>query len=73
MFNRYWALRHGRSLANESGVIVSKIENGVLKKYGLSETGREQAAVAAQKIIESCKSIIIFSSDFSRTREVRVL
>lgn len=29
MRNKYWILRHGRSKANEAGIIVSSMENGV--------------------------------------------
>jgi hypothetical protein len=29
MKNSYWVLRHGRSKANEAGVIVSSLNNGV--------------------------------------------
>ena len=39
--NQYFALRHGESIANQKGLIVSSPENGI-KGYGLSETGQTQ-------------------------------
>jgi broad specificity phosphatase PhoE len=63
--NRYFAMRHGQSLANERRLIISHPENGVLQKYGLSETGRRQAAVAAENSGFS-RDVRIYSSDFSR-------
>lgn len=36
-------VRHGRSTANEADVIISKMESGVLAKYGLTEIGMHQA------------------------------
>lgn len=36
-------LRHGRSLANEKGIIVSTYENGLPPNFGLHETGKQQA------------------------------
>ena len=66
--NRYYIMRHGRSLANERGLIVSTPRNG-LADYGLSETGREQirAALTDQSALDSKTQII--ASDFLRTRE----
>jgi hypothetical protein len=39
-------LRHGRSKANEAGIIVSSLENGVKPEHGLAESGFIQAAAA---------------------------
>jgi len=39
-------LRHGRSLANEKGIIVSTYQNGLPPNYGLHETGCQQAVQA---------------------------
>jgi broad specificity phosphatase PhoE len=39
-------LRHGRSKANEAGIIVSSFDNGVKAEYGLAEAGFAQAAAA---------------------------
>lgn len=70
--NRYYAMRHGHSLANEAGLIVSHPDNGV-SGYGLSRLGREQAASAARNIRQVVavepRSLIIISSDFMRARE----
>lgn len=38
---RLWVMRHGRSLANEAGLIVSDLERG-RDHYGLTEEGRKQ-------------------------------
>ena len=69
--NRYWALRHGFSKANEKGIVVSYHQNGVLPRYSLAPRGILQAQAAGQLIANSLRpeSIVIFSSDFSRTRE----
>lgn len=69
--NRYFVLRHGKSRANERGIIISDPEEGV-ENYGLTEEGKEQVRKAVQEaksegIID--KHTIIFSSDFKRCRE----
>ncbi len=66
--NQYFALRHGESIANQKGIIVSSPENGI-KDYGLSETGRKQinnSVTANNKINKRTK---IISSDFLRAFE----
>jgi len=66
--NRYFAMRHGHSLANLQGIIVSHPENG-RGAYGLSDLGRRQVAdslAAAQSLDE--KTLIV-SSDFERALE----
>jgi len=63
--NRFHAMRHGQSKANEAGVIVSSIGSDRRGDYGLSELGRRQARAAA----DACglpADTLIFSSDFSR-------
>lgn len=47
--NRYFLFRHGHSLANQGGIIVSAAENGVPAMggplgtgWGLSDKGKEQ-------------------------------
>ena len=69
--NHYYVMRHGQSLANVEGLIVSQPENG-LKRYGLSETGRQQvkAGIANSALGTSTR---IFASDFKRTRETAEL
>ena len=66
--NRYFIMRHGRSLANQLELIVSSPENGV-ESYGLDDKGREQVidSVEATKAILDVSLII--SSDFKRTQE----
>uniref|UniRef100_A0A7S4NXZ8 Right handed beta helix domain-containing protein n=1 Tax=Guillardia theta TaxID=55529 RepID=A0A7S4NXZ8_GUITH len=73
LHNRYYAMRHGKSQANEQGLIVSDPLNGI-RQWGLTEEGREQAKLSA---IEFCRqvaqdkntSVLILSSDFRRTIE----
>ncbi len=70
--NTYFALRHGQSMANVKDLIVSDPETGVAN-YGLSETGRDQAA----KAFDNCPGLgadtLIISSDFLRTRETAAI
>ncbi len=66
--NRYFVMRHGESKANVAKIIISTPENGVKEDYALSEVGREQARVSAEKT-ELGPNTIIFASDFSRARE----
>lgn len=65
--NRYWVMRHGRSLANRAGIIVSAPATGV-SEWGLIPEGREQVRRALDG--HSFRpSTIIRSSDFLRARE----
>ena len=66
--NRYFAMRHGHSLANLRGIIVSHPENG-RGAYGLSELGRRQVtdSLAADHPLDT-KTLIV-SSDFERALE----
>lgn len=61
-------MRHGESLANQQGLIVSLAENGI-SAYGLSETGRVQInkSVTTHPRISGVTQII--SSDFKRAHE----
>jgi probable phosphoglycerate mutase len=70
--NRYFIMRHGRSLANEEGLIVSSPLNG-LTGYGLAGKGREQirSSLEAQTLLDS--DTLIVASDFLRTRESAAL
>lgn len=63
--NRYFGMRHGESLANVAGVIVSSIETDRSGDYGLSERGRRQAAAAARCCGLGDRTVIR-SSDFAR-------
>ncbi|KAJ4774963.1 Phosphoglycerate mutase family protein [Rhynchospora pubera] len=46
--NNYWVLRHGRSIPNERGLIVSSLENGTREEFGLAALGVEQARLAGE-------------------------
>lgn len=54
--NKYWLLRHGRSLANEAEIIVSSLENGVSQKWTLSPTGLLQAEAAGHLLVSHLNS-----------------
>jgi len=69
--NHYFALRHGESMANIEGLIVSTPENGV-PKYGLSDEGRAQVTRSvsnAKTSNELDANTRIVSSDFKRAHE----
>jgi probable phosphoglycerate mutase len=69
--NRYYGLRHDRSLANEAELIVSAPEHGV-SQYGLSQEGRQQVASAiTEAIIKRLldQTTLIVTSDFARAHE----
>lgn len=61
-------MRHGQSLANEQGIIVSDPVNGVLEEYGLSAVGRQQAEKSAQDS-DLNQDTLIYTSDFSRAHQ----
>mgnify|MGYP001809114416 CR=1 FL=1 len=69
--NDFFLLRHGWSLANEAGVIISQIDDGRRAEYGLHPKGMAQAELVAPQLREIARGreIVIFSSDFSRTME----
>mmetsp|Transcript_8479 Transcript_8479/g.18141 ORF Transcript_8479/g.18141 Transcript_8479/m.18141 type:complete len:215 (+) Transcript_8479:126-770(+) len=74
--NTYWLLRHGRSLANEQGIIISTKENGVKQEYTLAPVGREQAKAAGSLLASGLSSqapqpptLLVYASPFSRTQE----
>jgi len=67
--NRYFALRHGHSKANEQSIIVSDPHVGA-QSYGLSDLGREQLSALTLKLSGLFDSELkIVSSDFLRARE----
>ena len=75
--NTYLALRHGRSTANEAGIIVSDPLRGV-PDFGLSAAGRADlgsrlagSSLAARGL--SGASTQCYSSDFRRARETAEL
>ncbi len=61
-------MRHGESLANQQGLIVSLAENGV-SAYGLSEIGRAQIEKSVTQHPHIKKITQIISSDFKRAHE----
>ncbi|GAB2252997.1 hypothetical protein Droror1_Dr00005844 [Drosera rotundifolia] len=72
--NRYWVLRHGKSIPNEKGLIVSSLENGVLGEYQLAPDGVIQARLAGELFQKELKeggipleSVRICYSPFART------
>ncbi|HPO06126.1 MAG TPA: histidine phosphatase family protein [Candidatus Gracilibacteria bacterium] len=67
MKNQYYLIRHGHSLAQEKGIIVSSPSIGITN-YGLSSLGKKQAESAGQSLLH-LKSPFIISSDFLRARE----
>ena len=66
--NDYYVMRHGHSLANQQGIIVSDPVNGCAG-FGLSERGSEQVRASLQqdKLLDA--DTIIVSSDFRRALE----
>jgi broad specificity phosphatase PhoE len=66
--NRYFVLRHGHSLANQQGLIVSDPANGC-HGYGLSEQGRFQLESRFRQIDGLNANSKIISSDFRRAIE----
>ncbi|PIA46831.1 hypothetical protein AQUCO_01500401v1 [Aquilegia coerulea] len=73
--NKYWVLRHGRSIPNEKGLIVSSLDNGVLEEFQLASEGVNQAQAAGLAFQKQLKeknipleNVRICYSPFSRTR-----
>lgn len=71
--HKYFVIRHGNSIPNQTGIIVSKPENGTKPKYGLTDKGIKQAKLAAQlfelQVGFDVAGAIIFHSPFSRAVE----
>ncbi|KAI3921995.1 hypothetical protein MKX01_005684 [Papaver californicum] len=74
--NTYWVLRHGKSIPNEKGIIISTMENGVLSEYRLTTEGINQAELAGESFQVWLKehnipieNVRIFYSPFSRTKQ----
>lgn len=68
-------MRHGQSTANVNGLIVSKLENGILPQYGLTELGREQSQKSAKLFLSQQKKsekFVIAYSPFSRAKETAI-
>ena len=71
---RLFVLRHGRSLANEKAIIVSRLDNGLLAEYALAPAGVEQAAEAGKALLAWLSAngfapddVTVVASPFSRT------
>ncbi|KAF3434853.1 hypothetical protein FNV43_RR21940 [Rhamnella rubrinervis] len=72
--NKYWVLRHGKSIPNERGLIVSSMENGTRPEYELASEGISQAQLAGELFQKELKeknipleNVRICYSPFSRT------
>jgi probable phosphoglycerate mutase len=70
--NTYFLLRHGESMPNILGVILSNLEEGKKDGYALTKNGEEQVwhsmkEAKAQGLLK--EDTIIFSSPFSRCRK----
>jgi probable phosphoglycerate mutase len=68
LHNRYFVMRHGQSLANLRGIIVSHPDNGC-GAYGLSELGRRQVTDSLAAVHPLDAKTLIVSSDFERALE----
>jgi probable phosphoglycerate mutase len=66
--NRYFAMRHGQSLANLEKIIVSHPQNGI-DDYGLNEQGIIQVRESVQSDPRLGSHLLIVSSDFKRARQ----
>ena len=66
--NRYYVMRHGHSLGNQQGIIVSHPQNGCAG-FGLSEQGRDQVQASLQMDSLLDTNTLIVSSDFNRALE----
>ena len=69
--NRFFLLRHGRSQANEDGLIVSDPARGT-QAYGLTAQGQaqvEQSVKAAERAGLADSALAIVSSPFLRAQE----
>ncbi|KAL5788990.1 hypothetical protein ACOSP7_005939 [Xanthoceras sorbifolium] len=74
MRNRYWILRHGKSIPNEKGLVVSSLENGTRPEFQLASDGVNQAQLAGELFLKELnqnnipiENVRICYSPFSRT------
>ena len=75
--NRYYALRHGISLANEEGIVISHPGNGV-SGWGLSDRGIDACRrLLAPEQIRPCVfsggDCVVYTSDFRRAAETAAI
>ena len=73
----YFALRHGQSLANVAGIILSDPARACAE-YGLSDAGKEQAERAADDVRRAFQSkdyggLVILASDLLRAKETATI
>jgi probable phosphoglycerate mutase len=69
--NHYFLLRHGESVPNISGVILSDPKKGEKDEHTLTKNGEEQVRRSAQEARAQGllkENVVIFSSPFSRCR-----
>jgi len=65
--NNYYGFRHGESMANVRGIIVSDPAIGTVD-YGLSDKGRAQVMESAGRL-QGLENAVIVTSDFLRAVE----
>ncbi|YCM44393.1 histidine phosphatase family protein [Verrucomicrobiaceae bacterium 227] len=68
---RWFVLRHGRSEANEAGIVASQLANAEAA-YGLTDTGRaevERSVREAGSTLQQDPPLVILMSPFLRTRQ----
>jgi glucosyl-3-phosphoglycerate phosphatase len=69
--NHYFALRHGESVSNTQGIILSHREDGKKEEYTLTKNGEAQVRASVTTAKESGlldERTAIFSSPFSRCK-----
>jgi glucosyl-3-phosphoglycerate phosphatase len=71
--HKYFVIRHGHSVPNEKGLIISAHENGIQSQYGLTDKGIKQANLAAElftlQVKNALDNAIIIHSPFSRAKQ----
>jgi broad specificity phosphatase PhoE len=65
--NTLMGFRHGHSLGNEQGLVISDLVVGK-HQYGLSATGRDQVQSSSLESLAN-RSVVLISSPFLRTLE----
>ena len=68
---RWFVLRHGRSEANEAGIVASRLPNAETR-YGLTPAGRKEVAGSVQAAagsVQGALPLLIIASPFLRTRQ----
>jgi broad specificity phosphatase PhoE len=74
--HKYFTVRHGNSIPNTKGYILSSLENGIKAEHGLTELGKNQANLSGQLFVLQNKTpldgAIIITSPFSRAKETAI-